>query len=413
MQHIALTPFGRAQVTLSQIAAASQVPAPALPCDKWHLLDRLRAARARFGLTDRALTVLQALLSFLPGRELRDGEPLVVFPSNARLSERTRGMPESTLRRHLAALLRAGLLLRRDSPNGKRYVRRDGEGQVVAAYGFDLRPLLLRAADLEALARAAEAEDLALSHLRTEVSVLLRDALKLAAFLGKEPEPWLLAVRARLRRRLERVDLEDLVRDLVVQVEKDRRCALSTEGMSGSDSQNERHIESHIQTPYESSEAEAGCEDARPKRSSGGPEPCQRTETRAPKTPRTPGIPLELLLTACPEVLAYAATPPRRWRDLVDLAEMLRGYMGIGTPVWTEACHRMGPELAAGVLAAMLQRFGEIRNPGGYLRQLTRQHGRGQLNLGGMIHALLMRQDKRHVDQGQPAAPHRGRPDEA
>ena len=60
------------------------------------------------------LAVLSALLSFHRGKELADDDALIVFPSNAALSERAHGMAESTLRRHLAALVRAGLILRRD-----------------------------------------------------------------------------------------------------------------------------------------------------------------------------------------------------------------------------------------------------------------------------------------------------------
>ena len=80
---------------------------------------------------------------------LKDGQPLIVFPSNASLSERAHGMAESTLRRHLASLVGAGLLIRRDSPNGKRFSRKalDGERR---AFGFDLRPLLVMAADIAA-----------------------------------------------------------------------------------------------------------------------------------------------------------------------------------------------------------------------------------------------------------------------
>ena len=46
------------------------------------------------------------------------------FPSNNKLRSRAYGMSEPTLRRHLASLVKAGLLIRRDSPNGKRYARR-------------------------------------------------------------------------------------------------------------------------------------------------------------------------------------------------------------------------------------------------------------------------------------------------
>ena len=59
------------------------------------------------------------------------------------------GMPEATLRRHLAALVAAGILLRRDSPNGKRYVREGGEGR--ETYGFDLSLLIARGWRIEAL----------------------------------------------------------------------------------------------------------------------------------------------------------------------------------------------------------------------------------------------------------------------
>ena len=66
-------------------------------------------------------------------------------PRHATLSDRAHGMPESTLRRHLAALVRAGIILRHDSPNGKRYARRGEGGEITDAYGFDLTPLVARA----------------------------------------------------------------------------------------------------------------------------------------------------------------------------------------------------------------------------------------------------------------------------
>ena len=75
--------------------------------------------------------------------------PLSCIPSNRLLQARANGMPEATLRRHLAALVAAGILLRRDSPNGKRYVREGGEGR--ETYGFDLSLLIARAGEFEAL----------------------------------------------------------------------------------------------------------------------------------------------------------------------------------------------------------------------------------------------------------------------
>lgn len=108
--------------------------------DKWALLDRLTTAADCFELSHRTLTVLKALLSFLPSRHIPDGAAGIVFASNARLSERLHGMPESTLRRHLAQLVRTGLIARHDSPNRKRFARNRG-GAIALAFGFDLSPL--------------------------------------------------------------------------------------------------------------------------------------------------------------------------------------------------------------------------------------------------------------------------------
>jgi replication initiation protein RepC len=47
---------------------------------------------------------------------------------------RAHGIAGTTLRRHLAALVDAGLIERRDSPNGKRYAHRGRGGEIEAAY---------------------------------------------------------------------------------------------------------------------------------------------------------------------------------------------------------------------------------------------------------------------------------------
>ena len=213
MNHISLTPFGRQPVTAGLLAArALGAKAPALPrTDTWALFNDLRVARLRFGVTDRDLSVLYALLSFLPGKVLEDGANLVVFPSNASLCDRAHGMAESTLRRHLAALVRAGLIWRQDSPNGKRYAARDRSGAVVHSFGFDLRPLLTRASEITQAADAAQTAILALRRARETLVLRMRDAAKLLAY-GREaglPGDWdavearLQPLRAALRRRME------------------------------------------------------------------------------------------------------------------------------------------------------------------------------------------------------------------
>ena len=87
-------------ITIGQLASLSLVEAaPAgKPVHKWNLLHAACAARVALGLSERALMVLDALLSFHPETALMGGA-LVVFPSNEALSLRAKGMPGSTLRR--------------------------------------------------------------------------------------------------------------------------------------------------------------------------------------------------------------------------------------------------------------------------------------------------------------------------
>ena len=161
--HVSTTPFGRRSLTLAHVA--SQATAKARPPDKavhkWQVFRAICTAKARIGVSERALAVLDALLSFHPETTL-SGEGLIVFPSNQQLALRAHGMAPATLRRHLAALVDCGLIIRRDSPNGKRFARKGRGGTIEMAFGFDLSPLVARAEEFEAWAEDVQAEERAL-----------------------------------------------------------------------------------------------------------------------------------------------------------------------------------------------------------------------------------------------------------
>ncbi len=135
---LASTPFGSRRMTLALLASqrnTRQIKAGST-VDKWQLHRWLCEAKSVFGLNDRSLAVLSALLSFYPETELNEQGGLIVFPSNKQLALRAHGMADATLRRHLSALIDAGLIIRQDSPNGKRYARRAKGGEVQIAFGF-------------------------------------------------------------------------------------------------------------------------------------------------------------------------------------------------------------------------------------------------------------------------------------
>ena len=124
--HTPTTPFGRRTMSLGMMASqavAKSAPAGA-QVQKWKVFQTIREARELIGATDRALAILNALLSFHPETELTGDGELIVWPSNEQLMARANGMPATTLRRHLAVLVDCGLIIRRDSPNGKRFARK-------------------------------------------------------------------------------------------------------------------------------------------------------------------------------------------------------------------------------------------------------------------------------------------------
>ncbi len=87
-------------------------------------------------------------------------------------------MAEVTLRRHLAALVEAGLIVRRDSPNGKRYARRGPAGEPAAVFGFDLSPLVVQATAFDAEAEALRRQRRERQFVKERISLRRRDIQK-------------------------------------------------------------------------------------------------------------------------------------------------------------------------------------------------------------------------------------------
>ncbi|MCO5144885.1 MAG: replication initiation protein RepC [Aquamicrobium sp.] len=408
-ERFATTPFGGARVRASSFLQREAIDRRRAElgeggndtgrADKWQLIRALCEARAAFNLSDRTITVLEALLSFHPERELDGTEPVVVFPSNAELSLRSRGMADATLRRHLAALVEAGLILRRDSPNGKRYCRRDAHGGIESAFGFDLSPLALAAAGIHQAAEAARAEAGACQRLRGEITVHLRDTMKIveAGLAEKRAGDWegfslrLMPLARRLPRQAARellIERRDALVRLRAEVEDAYLNSLSEQEMSGNDAGSERQYQNsnpdhHFET---SSEKELKPAFEPGKRTAGEDERGQ-ADGRAPETKGEP-VALAYLLSVCPALEPYARDGISSWKDVLVTAGLVRSMLGISPDAWAKAREAMGDHVAAAVVAAILERADVIRAPGGYLRALTARAENGQFSLRPMLAAL-------------------------
>ncbi|MXQ09715.1 replication initiation protein [Alphaproteobacteria bacterium GH1-50] len=421
MTYVPRTPFRRpVEAGLLAHETAAQAPLPPKGVNKWEVLREIAAARVALGVSDRAVGVLQTLLSFHPSTALGGNDhDLIVYPSNAAISERANGMPESTLRRHLAALVSAGLIVRRDSPNGKRFARRyDGEKE---AFGFDLSPLVHRYDEFCRMAEAIRAQTERLERLRRTVSLMRRDLASLASY-GAETRPdrrslWqeLNELAQSVSQALRRVPVWDEMEAL----ERALDAALKTasallEPCSETDAKimvaKDVHSERHYQTsntdsyalepcleskgaPVEAEASETADREAGSEAIDEGPVPDSGDTIRDLDDAPLPRLPLGLVLKACPEFLAMSPNRIGHWHHFVRAADVLRPQMGISPSAWDEACRVMGPENAAVVLAAMLERFEEISTPGGYLRHLTRKAAEDAFSPGPMVMALLNRPD--------------------
>jgi replication initiation protein RepC len=419
------TPFGRRPMTLAMLMAQRRAEhdKPVRSVDKWKIYRALCEAKPRLGVTDRALAVLNALLSFYPKNELSDDANLVVFPSNAQLSLRAHGMAEQTIRRHLAALIAAGLLVRRDSPNGKRYARRNRAGDLNEAYGFSLAPLVARAEEIEHLAAHVVAERLHAQSLRERISLHRRDIAKLieTALAEGIQGPWD-AVYAGFRALIDGLprsatasELEALL-DTLSRLHEEIINRLETHvkssKLSGNPHQNERHIqnsdsESQIEseTAARRQEPDFTPEHADPRTT---PAPTQvmitsgstksavaihehaRIEAIVEPPAELKSYPLDLVLRACPDITAYGPTGQiNSWRDLLTASVIVKSMLDISPGAYQQACVTMGVKNAATVIACILQRTSHITSAGGYLRDLTRRTEKGEFAIGPMLMSLL------------------------
>jgi replication initiation protein RepC len=427
MQRQGTTPFGRRSLSLAMVASqaatnefTSRLDASETVVHKWRLFRALTEAKAPLGVTDRALSVLHALLSFHQETALMlekeskssatEAAPgIIVFPSNKELSIRAHGMAPATLRRHIAVLVEAGLIIRRDSPNGKRFARRGQGGEIADAFGFDLTPLVARAAEIENLAEEIRAESRAMALLREKITLARRDIAKMIETAMEEgvPGDWearhgdYQALAIRQARKMTRADMEALATELgalAAEINTSLENHVKWQNLTANESQIERHIQNQATNI---SDLEPSLREGRSAASglnNGGLGAPSASELeidatkpsrldRKSQPPRT--YPLGMVLDACPDILDFAPSGISSWRDLIATAGTVRSALGVSPDAWSQALEVLGEHDATVVIAAILQRGEEIKSAGGYLRVLTAKARAGEFSLGPVLMALL------------------------
>lgn len=358
--------------------------------NRWTIYKQLCIAKTVFGINDRCLAVMSSLLSFLPGNEIGIEDGLVVFPSNRQLSLRAHGMPESTVRRHIAALIESGLIARRDSPNGKRYAYKDEAGRVEEAFGFSFAPLLERADEIAQAARQVQAETALLKRTREQITLQRRDLAQIidVALTDHHSDFWL-ASHTRFRaivdaipRRAALPEMTAILNDLTAlrsEIDNSLIHKDNAPPMSANHAQNERHhIESLPESHFESQNVKMN--DLKE------PSPQSSLPTlHARRYQPTQSISLDTVLRACPDIIEYGSKGITSWQDLIDATKIVSTFLGITQSAYRDACQVLGIEGTSATIAGILQRVTEISSAGGYLRSLTQKARAGKFSVAQML----------------------------
>ena len=378
MAYLPVSAFQRPMTHLQLQRAQSLDAAPQSRArvDKWTLFRALVKAREHFGVTARDLALLQGLLTFYPHEALDSGRDMILFPSNRAICERMNGLADSTMRRHLRRLVAAGLLLRRDSHNGKRFAVSYGAERLV--FGFDLSPLLHLSETIQRAAAEREAAAQQACRLRLEIRLMRRDLFALRPLLGAEAAGeaaafWQSASQA-LRRKLALETLQSLHQDHQTFLRRLKAQLLdSTEG------QNEQHIQISEKEDPESRTTPITTPSTAPARPAAAKEPASHPAA----------LSLETVLQACPEIHRYSDRPITNWSGLIRATNQIYRAIGVSEIGHQEAVRGLGAEQAAVVIAALLQMFDRLRAPGAYLRALVAKAAAGAFTSRPMILALL------------------------
>lgn len=381
------------------------------------LLAALKAAAPRLGLAPRLTHAVDWLFRFTQPQDWGRGGRPIVWPS-ASLQREAFGLSETQVKALNRQLIKAGLVTMKDSPNGKRYGKRDPKGRIVEAYGFDLSPIAARHAEFVKLAKDAKTERAEMARLRRRTTIArngIAQILETAAEYGFAGEEWL-----RLRH-----DSQRLVRALR-QVERPEEMALGVESLERRQRTARERLESLLsaiaqQVPEAVDSDPLGPEnrphqytyksDSHPQeetviaseegsRTAGpGVDQDQSDQLREfvapPKEARTDrGTVLRLstdeLVRLAPRLRPYLRNSAPNWRDIVDAADWLRYDLDISKSLWGEACVAMGREHAAVALAIVSAKPAAYfrTSPGGYFHGMVEKAKAGNLHLNRTVWGL-------------------------
>ena len=365
------------------------------------LLAAFKAAAPRLGLSTRLVHAVDWLFKFTQPQDWERGERPIVWPS-ALLQQEALGLSETQAKRLNRCLIEASLVTMKDSPNGKRYGRRDARGRITEAYGFDLSPLAARYAEFVRLAEEGRAERDAMGRLRRRTTIARKGIIQIletARDYDLTGDEWTTLERdaQAIVRALKRAERPDEMEVGVASLEQRRREARARLEMllqdvkkAPSEVENEPHQYTYNPNPNPSKDtviATKNSSEAPARSGSQSPQPEPQTK---PEKGSVHGIRPDELVRLAPRLKPYLRRPSPTWPEIIDAADWLRHDLDVSKSLWGDACVAMGRDLAAVALAIVSTKDPEHfrTTPGGYFHGMVQKAKAGELHLERTVWAL-------------------------
>ena len=306
----------------------------------------LRNAAPRLGLSTPVISTLDAMLSCLAPKRNHH----TVFASNATLTFRRNGISDRTIRRHAATLQEIGLLVRRDSPNRKRFTKHNSHEGRALRFGFDLSPLFDRLHEIASMAADVMREREQIDYLRAKIRTAAN-----ASLVANPNDDIALNIFRVLRRKLSLQDCEQILSNLPIsEVEAESADDPSPDlatTMTAGDGQFVRHH--HKSNKEHIDIASLALKKETPLKNADAP------------------ITIPELLSACPEAAQFSLRKIETIHDVVAHARTLAPMIGITSQSYEAAHERLGALRAAATVWAIMQFHDKIKAVGAYFRSIT------------------------------------------
>lgn len=365
-----------------------------------------RAAVPSLGIPRHLFYPLEVLFSHtFPQDWERDSRP-VVWLSNQELMVLL-DCSETEVRAILNALIVYKLIAFRDSPNGKRFGRRDDQGRILEAYGLVLSPLAVRFDEFRAAAEAGRAEREAIKDLRRRASIAKSGILQLIETAREQgfdrPDAGfdlagLVAEVETILRTFDRDQTVEARTTCVLTLERYRQQAfewlsglLRSVTPEGQPAGSRGHYTDTDPGPLmeDTVSARQACNPQAAEQPASGPPP---SPSRSVWFDSPAGITTTEALSMDPRFSEYFSRhrdgPPIGWADLLDVAPFYAvEVMDISRKLWDTAARVMGPGRALIALLVADIKPG-VRKPGGYFHGMVEKAKKGELNLTATIFGL-------------------------